>query len=57
MNQDPSNSANIYLLKVVQQQSFTAVFAYLQSPQGKKESTRISKKLEFVHKSEGDDPN
>ena len=36
VNQNPSNSTKIYLLKVMQQQSFSAEFAYLQSPQGKK---------------------
>ena len=36
VDEDPSNSAKIYLLNVMQQQSFTAEFAYLQSLQGKK---------------------
>ena len=46
MDQDPGNSTKIYLLKVMQQQSFAAEFAYLQSPQSKKKkkSTRVIKK-------------
>ena len=32
---DPSSCAKIYLLKIMQQQSFPTELAYLQSPQGK----------------------
>ena len=53
VDQDPSNSAKIYWLKVMQQQSFAAELAYLQFPQGKKLFYLVSKNFEFVHKSEG----
>ena len=48
MDLDPSSCAKIYLLKIMQQQSFPTELAYLQSPQGKEVSELLKKLNLFV---------
>ena len=54
VDQDLSNSVKIYLLKVMQQQSFASEFAHLHPPKGKK-VPELVKTIEFIYRSEEDD--